>query len=341
MEVLMGNYIGIDIAKSTLQIFIPRNNLDIEVSNSDNGLKTLYAKLKKQYKKEINNIVFIYESTGSYSAILEEYCQSKNIKCFKVGAYQSASFSKVVKNRSKTDIVDARMLSQMHILAEDEDIKVPSRDAKAHQIRSFIKYYQSLVKEETRQKNYLEAASFNLEDKYILKQVRKKIKNIQKEQIGIIAKIMEIINSNIEYKEAYENITSIKGIGEKSGIILLYLFLRYPNASRQHITALCGLDPIQRSSGTSVQHKERISKQGLSLVRAILFMPTMAAIQYNDEMRSVYDRLVQKGKPKMLAQMAVMRKIILLAHSLYKNKQQYDDKKYLEFTQLRKDENMA
>jgi len=337
----MGNYIGIDIAKSTLQIFIPRNNLDIEVSNSDNGLKTLYAKLKKQYKKEINNIVFIYESTGSYSAILEEYCQSKNIKCFKVGAYQSASFSKVVKNRSKTDIVDARMLSQMHILAEDEDIKVPSRDAKAHQIRSFIKYYQSLVKEETRQKNYLEAASFNLEDKYILKQVRKKIKNIQKEQIGIIAKIMEIINSNIEYKEAYENITSIKGIGEKSGIILLYLFLRYPNASRQHITALCGLDPIQRSSGTSVQHKERISKQGLSLVRAILFMPTMAAIQYNDEMRSVYDRLVQKGKPKMLAQMAVMRKIILLAHSLYKNKQQYDDKKYLEFTQLRKDENMA
>ncbi|MBL0687129.1 MAG: IS110 family transposase, partial [Sulfurospirillum sp.] len=54
---------------------------------------------------------------------------------------------------------------------------------------------------------------------------------------------------------------------------------------RQHITALCGLDPIQRSSGTSVQHKERISKQGLSLVRAILFMPTMAAIQHNKEMK--------------------------------------------------------
>jgi len=265
----MDNYIGIDVAKATLQIYVPRNDLELEMANSEQGLKTLYSKLKKQYKKEIDNIVFVYESTGSYSTYLEHFSESKNIKCFKVGAYQSASFSKVVKNRSKTDIVDAKMLSKMYVIANDTDIKIPSRDVKAHQIRSYIKYYQSLVKEEIRSKNYLEAATYNLEDKFVLKQVEIKINNIQKEQVNIISKTMEIINSNKKYKKAYENITTIKGIGEKSGIILLYLFLRYPNASRQHITALCGLDPIQRSSGTSVQHKERISKQGLSLGYAV------------------------------------------------------------------------
>ena len=336
----MEYYIGIDIAKATLQVFIPKNDLDLEIVNSDNGLKTLYSKLKKLYKKSIDDVVFVYESTGAYSTILEHFAQLKNIKCFKVGAYQSASFSKVIKNRSKTDIVDARMLSQMYILAKDEDIKVPIRDEKAHQIRSYIKYYQSLVKDEIRQKNYLEASSFNLEDKFVLNQVQKKIDNLKKEQVDIIAKVMEIIKANSDYYEAYQNITSIKGIGEKSGIILLYLFLRYPNASRQHITALCGLDPVQRSSGTSVQHKERISKQGLSLVRAILFMPTMTSIQYNEEMKLVYENLLDRGKPKMLAQIAVMRKIILLAHSLYKNKEKYDEKRYLKFTQLKKVENM-
>jgi transposase len=340
MEVLMEHYIGIDVAKATLKVFIPKNDLDVEIKNSDSGLKTLYSKLKKQYKKERDDIVFVYESTGAYSTILEHFCETKNIKCFKVGAYQSASFSKVIKNRSKTDIVDARMLSQMHILATDKDIKVPSRDAKAHQIRSYIKYYQSLIKEEIRQKNYLEASSFNLEDTFVLKQVTKRIKSIQEEQVKIIAKTMEIIRENEDYNEAYENITSIKGIGEKSGIILLYLFLRYPNASRQHITALCGLDPVQRSSGTSVQHKERISKQGLSLVRAILFMPTMTSVRYNDEMKRVYENLLNRGKPKMLAQMAVMRKIILLAHSLYKNKEKYDEKRYLKFNQLKKVDSM-
>ncbi len=330
----MENYIGIDIAKATLQVFIPKNDSDIEVANNDKGLKTLYAKLKKQYKKEIESVVFIYESTGSYSTILEHFCETKNIKCFKVGAYQSASFSKVIKNRSKSDTIDARMLSKMHILATDMDIKVPYRDTKAHQIRAYIKYYQFLIKEEIRQKNYLEAATFNLEDAFVLKRVEKKIKSIQQEQIEIIDKAMEIIKANPEYLEAYENITSIKGIGEKSGIVLLYLFLRYPNASRQHITALCGLDPIERSSGTSVQKKERISKQGISLVRGVLFMPTMTSIQYNEQMKLMYERLLQRGKPKSLAQIAVMRKIILLAHSLYKNKQQYDEKRYLRFTQL-------
>ena len=329
----MDNYIGIDVAKATLQVYIPKNDLDIEVKNTEVGLISLYSKLKKQYKKEIGNIIFVYESTGSYSTYLEHFSESKNIKCFKVGAYQSASFSKVVKNRSKTDVVDARMLSKMHVIARDEDIKIPKRDANAHQLRSYVKYYQSLVKEEVRSKNYLEASIFNLEDKFVLKQVIKKIKNIQAEQLDIIEKIMKIINANEKYKKAYENITSIKGIGEKSGIVLLYLFLRYPDASRQHITALCGLDPVQRSSGTSVQHKERISKRGLSLVRAILFMPTMAAIQHNDEMKLIYDRLVNRGKPKSLVQIAVMRKIILLAHSLYKNNEKYDEKRYLKFTQ--------
>ena len=331
----MYNYIGIDVAKATLQIYIPKSDSDIEISNSSEGLKKLYSKLKKQYKKEIKNTVFVYESTGAYSTILEQFCQEKEILCFKVGAYQSASFSKVIKNRSKTDKLDARMLSQMHILAKEEDIKVPKRDEKAHQIRSYIKYYQSLVKEHRRQSNYLEASTYNLEDKFILKQVKKKITSIEKEQTMIIEKILEIIKANPTFKQAYENITSIKGVAEKSGIILLYLFLKYPNASRQQITALCGLDPVQRSSGTSVQHKERISKQGLSLVRAILFMPTMIATQHNKEMKLIYDRLVERGKPKMVAQMAVMRKIILLAHSLYKNNQKYDENRYLNFTQIK------
>ncbi len=331
----MKNYIGIDVAKATLQIYIPKSDSDIEITNSSEGLKKLYSKLKKQYKKEIKDIVFVYESTGAYSTILEQFSQEKEILCFKVGAYQSASFSKVIKNRSKTDKLDARMLSQMHILAKEKDIKVPKRDEKAHQIRSYIKYYQSLVKEHRRQSNYLEASTYNLEDKFILKQVKKKITSIEKEQSIIIEKTLEIIKANPTFKQAYENITSIKGVAEKSGIILLYLFLKYPNASRQQITALCGLDPIQRSSGTSVQHKERISKQGLSLVRAILFMPTMVSIQHNKEMKLIYNRLVERGKPKMLAQMAVMRKIILLAHSLYKNNQKYDENRYLNFTQIK------
>jgi len=341
MEVLMENYIGLDIAKSTLQIYIPLNKMDIELENSPDGLKKLYSKLKKYYKKDIEQIVFVYESTGSYSTILESFCQKQNIKCFKVGAYQSSSFAKTIKNRNKTDKVDAQMLSRMYILAEPNDIKVPYRDIKAHQIRSLMKYYQSLVKEENRLSNYLESATYNLEDDYVLHKVQLKIKNLKKEQNTLIDKILQIINDDKSLKNSYDNIVSIDGVGEKSGIILLYLFLRYPNASRQHITALSGLDPIKKESGTSVNYKAKISKQGLSLIRGILFMPTMSAIIYNDEMKYFYDKLLSRGKCKSLAQIAVMRKIILLAHSLHKNNEQYNPEKYLEYIEKEEVKNMA
>ena len=142
---------------------------------------------------------------------------------------------------------------------------------------------------------------------------------------------MAVITANSDYFTAYENITSIKGVGQQSGIVLLYLFLRYPNASRQQITALTGLDPVQKESGTSLKRKTRISKQGISLVRGILYMPMLCVVQHNDEMKFFYDRLLGAGKLKMSAQIAVMRKVILLAHSLYKNNQKYDETKYLDY----------
>jgi transposase len=327
----MSHFIGIDVAKATLQVFIPQVQVDLEFANTKTGLNQLYKTLRLSYKESLQELVFVYESTGCYSRPLEEFCQKKEINCFKVGAYQSASFSKTIKNRNKTDKVDARMLSAMHILINEGDIKIPYRDEDAHQLRSYIKYYQSLNKEKTRQKNYLEAAEINQEDDYILKQVKKRIKQIDKEQDNLITLSMKLIKANTEYLNAYKNIISIKGLGQKSGIVLLYLFLRYPNASRQQMTALTGLDPVQKESGTSLKRKTRISKQGISLVRGLLYMPILSTVQHNNEMKHFYERLIESGKAKMSAQIAVMRKVVLLAHSLYKNNERYDETKYLNF----------
>ncbi len=327
----MDHFIGIDVAKATLQVYIPQGEIDREFSNTKSGLNKFYKTLKVIYKESLQELVFVYESTGCYSRPLEEFCQKMDINCFKVGAYQSASFSKTINNRNKTDKVDARMLSAMQILAGKGNIKIPYRDEDAHQLMSYIKYYQSLNKEKTRQKNYLEAAEINQEDDYILKQVEKRIGQIDQEQENLMALSMTLIKANADYLNAYKNITSIKGLGQTSGVVLLYLFLRYPNASRQQITALTGLDPVQKESGTSLKSKTRISKQGISLVRGLLYMPILSTVQHNNEMKHFYERLIDSGKAKMSAQIAVMRKVILLAYSLYKNNEKYDENKYLTF----------
>lgn len=104
--------------------------------------------------------------------------------------------------------------------------------------------------------------------------------------------------------------------------------MRYKDASAKEITALAGLDPIEISSGTSINKRSRISKQGSKLIRSTLFMGTLISIEYNKEMQSFYQQLKERGKHSTLAQIAVMRKLVTITFSLYKNEEIYDQTRY-------------
>jgi len=71
--------IGLDVSKSTINVYIPKTNLDLVINNDLKSIKSLYAKLKKLYKKEIDKLVFIFEPTGNYSYALKVFCSEKNI----------------------------------------------------------------------------------------------------------------------------------------------------------------------------------------------------------------------------------------------------------------------
>ena len=107
--------------------------------------------------------------------------------------------------------------------------------------------------------------------------------------------------------------------------MLLHLFLKYPDANQRQLTSLAGLNPIYRQSGTSIQSGYKISKSGATLYRSVIFMSVLTAVQHDKNFKAFYERLKSKGKHSTSAQIAVMRKIILTAHSLYKNNRTYDE----------------
>ena len=76
--------IGLDISKSSVNVHIPLGKEDLEIENTIKSFKSLYSKLKKLYKKEIDKITFVFESTGSYSVLLYKFCADKNIKVFMI-----------------------------------------------------------------------------------------------------------------------------------------------------------------------------------------------------------------------------------------------------------------
>ncbi|MDQ7060091.1 MAG: transposase [Sulfurimonas sp.] len=91
------------------------------------------------------------------------------------------------------------------------------------------------------------------------------------------------------------------------------------------MTSLVGLNPIYRQSGTSIQSGYKIAKTGAKLYRSIIFMSVLTAVQHDKNFKAFYERLKANGKHTTSAQIAVMRKIILTAHSLYKNNKKYDE----------------
>jgi len=320
----MDNCIGIDISKASINVHIGKTGQDLELTNSVKGFRSLRSKLKKIYKKDIDNNVFIFEPTGSYSEALRKYCFQQEIKCFIINPKQFSNYAKALGVEVKNDIEDARVLSQTVSLAKEGEVKVPDYDGEIELLKELMSYYKFSTKQKTQIKNHLEALISKDGSSFAIKEIKRSIKEAEDKEQRILDQMQKIINNKPEYKKAYENITSIKGIAQVSGIALLHLFLKYPDANQRQITFLAGLNPVYRQSGTSVQSKYRISKSGSQIYRGIIFMGVFSAIRYDENFRAFYERLKANGKQSTQAQVAVMRKMIITAHALYKNDMKYD-----------------
>jgi len=316
--------IGLDISKSTINVYIPINELDIVINNNLKAISGLYSKLKRLYKKEVNKLVFVFEPTGTYSFTLTKFCANKNIHCFIVNPKKSSNFARAIGNRNKTDIEDARLLSQMIITAKHKNIKVPVINKNVEDLQELISCYKLIIKQQTQNRNHLSALKAKNDASYVIKELESQYKYLKKQEDRVIKKIKTYIVKDKKIYQSYLNIQTMPGIGDISAIVLLYHFLQYPDANQRQIVSLAGLDPVEKSSGTSVKGKTKISKAGSKICRGTLFMPVMVAVQKNIQLKEFYNRLKDRGKHTTVAQIAVMRKMVVIAHSLYKNNEEFD-----------------
>ena len=309
----------------SIAVYIPKNDLNLEIENSTASLKALFAKLKKLYKKEIDRVVWVFESTGSYSSLIYRFCAAKGIKVFMPNPKQARGFAKAVAQRNKSDKIDAQVLAKSIVIAKEGEIKVPSIDPLVESFKELIGYYRLLIKQESQLKNHKESLVAKGAGHLLVKRVDKQIKALQKEQQQIIGSMRDIVRDDEALAQKLDAIVSIKGIGELTSLILLHLFLRYPDANQRQIVSLAGLDPVIRESGSSIRGKVKISKAGDKIYRGALFMPAMVAIRHNAKLKAYYERVKNSGKHTTAAQVAVMRKLLVIAHSLYKSGEKYKE----------------
>jgi len=307
-------YIGIDVSKKDLSVF--NGKKDLKFINKE-GLKSFKKYLKKKYN--LSDLVIIFEPTGMYSFYLEEFCAENSIKAYIINPKQSHNFARALGIRPKNDKIDARTLYKFHKLIDLKDIKVPKIDQQAKTLSSYLTSYEFAVKQRVALSNHLES----LRDKELITLIKKELKMAKKLEDKIFHDILKYVSKNQNLKEDYQRLLTISGVGDKTAIVLLTLFKTYQGTNRSQITALVGLDPVRRESGTSVKYRVKISKNGKGIYRKIPYLPTICATVHNQKIKIFYQRLLAHHKPKKLAIIASMRKIILIAHAMYRDKTEY------------------
>jgi len=297
------NFIGIDIGKFTFVVASHGNKNTQEYSNDSEGISAFisdYATVDSLY---------ILETTGGHERHLLHTLCLKNLPTHRANTRKVKNFIRSLGNDVKTDALDAKALARYGFERSDrlELFDAPSQKAielfqltqRRHDLRLM------LVAEKNR------AKSPQIE--FIKDSFDTMIKVISQEIQEITLSISTMIANDPTYAEKKKVLKTIPGIGELIANDLISLFPELGSLNRRQVASLAGVAPRANESGKFVGY--RSTGHGRALVKPMLFLAAMAARNSNSQLKEFYENLIARGKKKMVALVALMRKIIVIANA--------------------------
>ena len=307
-------FIGIDISKDVFDIYDSIQG-HCQYANNAKGFKAFHKKLCTDHW-------CVMEATGCYHQQLALFLYDKSIRVTVMNPLVIKRFIQMKLNRVKTDKSDAKMI--YHYGQEQQlDLWSPSpeyvEDCKQLQTTTQLYFKQSTaIKNKL---HTLQARGVNRGK--MIRSLKRQLKSLQKEIKLLETEMEQLIKAN--QQDLYTRLNTIPGIGKKTAILLIVTTNGFKDfESSKQISSYLGLAPNERSSGSSIRGRTRISKTGNSLVRNHLFLCSFTACIHNPQCNALYERIVAKGKSKKLALIAVCNKLIKQAYGISKSGLPYD-----------------
>lgn len=326
-------FAGIDVGAAELVVSVLRNGKAGKPKTFGNTPEG-YAAVIKHLNPDKRRIRVCIEATGTYHLDLAVALSgAEGIEIMVMNPKAVKNFGQALMQRTKTDAVDAALLAAIaELLDHKEEFEVWQAPGEAVlELRGFARRLTELNRQKARVKNQLHALeATKLTPAAVLQSVKDDIAHLEAQSAALEKYAVETVENDEEVKQAYELLTSVKGIGKASAISILGELLVLPDGmtARQWV-AHAGLDPREYSSGSSVNKKPRLTKAGNRHLRCALFMPALSAIRYSPHVNAFYRHLTDDlGKKKMQAICAVMRKLLHAVHGMLKSNRPFDGTKF-------------
>lgn len=311
-------WLGIDIAKDTFAacLLLERRSLQGSFDNSPAGFTKLEHWLKKRKVAQVHACL---EATGRYSEGVAEHLHAAGHTVSIINPARLKAFGQASLVRTKTDQTDAALLAEFCRRQQPPDWTPP--DPATRGLRALVRRRESLLNVRQQEANRLSSGE---DDPWVVNSLTAVIAVLDEQLAQLEQAITDQVARDADLQRRVELVDSINGIGLTTATALLAEidFGAYPSA--RQVAAQAGLTPRQRQSGTSVHGKPRLSKQGASQLRRILFFPAISAMQHNPVVRAFAERLAERGKAKMAIVCACMRKLLHLVYGVLKTGLPFD-----------------
>ena len=297
--------VGIDVSKDRLDVALRPSGELFVVERSAAGLDALVTKLKS-----VGAQLIALEATGGFEAVVTAAIAAAGLPVVVVNPGQVRAFAKAVGQRAKTDPIDAALIAHFAEATRPEVRALP--DAATQLLADLVQRRRQIIEMAGAENQRLKRAPDRLK-----RSIMRLLKALQKELSSVDTDIDGAVRGSPAWREKEDLLSSVPGVGKTIARTLIGELPELGRLDRKQIAALAGLAPFTRQSGT--WRGKSFIGGGRTSVRTALFMGAMVAKKHNPVLKDFFDRLLANGKPKMVALIAVARKLLTILNAILRD----------------------
>jgi len=304
--------VGVDTGKTQLDIYIRPLDIFFSVTNDKEGIKSAIKQIKKHSPTRI-----VIEATGRLEHEFIVACSKAGLLFSVANPIHIRKFAGAIGLLAKTDKLDAQLIARYGETIKPEPSKL--KPETLQRMSDLMARRRQLLTIRTMEKNRLQ-----IMPKEITSSIKPILTAIQKQVDKVEMKLAELIESCPEYSAKNDIIQSMPGVGNVVAFNLLCNMPELGYCSNKQAAALVGVAPVNRESG--IYKGQRRILGGRHQIRTVMYVAMMSAIQCNPVFKSTFQRLVEAGKPKKIAIIACVRKMIVILNSMVRDGVMWESK---------------
>jgi transposase len=298
-------WVGIDVSQAWLDIVLRPVGTYWRLSNQESGWSELVTHLQSLSVKLI-----VLESTGGMERGIVQVLQRQELPVAVINPKRARDFAKASGRLAKTDRIDAAVLA--HFAQAMSPVPKPLASEAQAALSDLVNRRQQVVEmlnSEQRRLHSVRNRSAKADIETHIEWLKQRVK-------GLDAEIDQLRKESQAWQEQYEWLTSVPGVGRVVATTLLAALPELGHLSSKQLASLVGIAPLNCDSG-KMRGKRHIVG-GRALVRSVLYMAALVAVQHNPVISTFYQRLLQAGKAKKVALIACAHKLLGILNALLK-----------------------